>query len=245
MAYTTVADVRLAGVPAEFTDQQITAAIAIWGAAFERVCRQWFEPRPYDATFDGTDSDALHLDVPIITCSALYINDAPEPLDPSYYRVYSDASGMKDDRRNPRIKLRQMDDFTDIFTAPLMAGQLRFRKGRQNQRIVGTFGFVEADGSTPPLIKYALEQLIVTKLMRPGPALPDGVEPPPVLTGSYILEEETDAHRIKYGESFNRYALRRANGAQDLIDNPEVLSILKMYRAPIAMSTPANPSWPR
>lgn len=244
-AYITLADVRAAGVTVgTASDAAVNAAIALWQQVIERYCRQWFDERPADFRVDGTDSDTIHLGIPIITLSALYINDDTSPLDPTLYRIYTRREMPDDDRWNPRIKIRSLNDFADIYTAPIGNVQ-KFRKGRQNQRLVGTFGFTEADGSTPAAIKRALLKLVIQKVTTPlyvDPAGPPPPAPPPPIMSGIVAEEQTDGHMIRYANVFD-VAPRRADNMMDVIQDPEIRGLLKLYRAPIAMAAPANPSF--
>lgn len=242
MPYVTVADFRNLGVPDPPTDAQIQAAITLCESFIDRACRQWFESRQLDFFFDGTDSDAIHLGVPIIDIDFLringntsFLNSASNNLDPEFYRVYSSNDGMMDDRRNPRIKLVG-DQHRDIYTAPLQYGRLLFRKGRQNQRIAGQFGFVEPGGVTPPLIVRAVQKLVIEKLASPV----FGTSPitPPSGGGSgVVVEESTDDHRIKFAVS--QLTPKRA-GLSGFTQDQEVLDIIKLYKNPIGLATPAH-----
>lgn len=240
--YITVQDLRDIGMdPADYTDEELLAAIELWQAFLERATRQWFNPRVLVLEVDGTNCDALHFGVPIIDIEYVRLNDSPTNLDTAYYRVYNGRS-YPDDRRNPRIKLRQRDEFSDIFTAPVREGQLIFRKGRKNQLIKGTFGFVEEDGLTPKLIKRALTKLVVEKVTKPvytAPGSP-GVPVPAILAGT-MIEEWTDGHKRKYSDTF-KTADRRPVGFQGITQDPEIIDIIRLYRAPIGIATPAHPS---
>ncbi len=242
--YITVADVRALGLDSTVaSDSAVLAAIKTWQKFIERACRQWFYPLELEMNLDGTDSDALHFGVPIISIASLRINNATATLDPKYYRVYNNLLSPAD-RQNPRLKL--VDGSTgnwDIYTAPLRDGRLMFRHGRQNQYVKGVFGYIEADGTTPELIKRALAKLVVEKLTKPiyaNPLAPP-VAPPPLFSG-VIVEEWTDGHKIKYGQSGGELKPRQA-GLAGITDDPEVLGILKLYKAPIGLATPSNPSF--
>lgn len=241
MAYITVEDVRSAGFEAG-TDGELTAAIALWQSVLEQVCRQWFEPRELTIRFDGNDSAMLPLGVPIISVEYLKLNNDPVALDSNYYRVYNSRS-YPDDRRNPRIVLNSLDDDVDIYTAPISAHSLKFRKGRQNQEIKGVFGFTEEDDSTPLPIKRALTKLVIEKLatpvyVAPGAEVP---EPPPPILAGIIQEERTDGHAVVYSDRF-RVKERRPHVMMNFTQDPEILGIVKLYRAPIGVATPAHPS---
>lgn len=241
--YITVADIRALGITqVMFPDSAVLAAIKTWQQFIERATRQWFYPLELEMWVDGTDSDAIHFGVPVISISELRLNGDTAPLNPNYYRVYNSLISPAD-RQNPRVKL--IDSFTgnrDIYTAPIKDGKLQFRFGRKNQYIKGVFGYIEPDGSVPWLIKRALTLLVVEKLTKPvfiDPANPPPL-PPPLFSG-VVIEEWTDGHKIKYAQSGGELN-PRAPGLAGITDNPEVLGILKLYRAPIGVATPNNPS---
>lgn len=242
--YITVDDVRALGLTdvTMFPDASVLATIRTWQAFIERACRQWFYPLELEMNLDGTDSDAIHFGVPVISISEVRLNGDTVALDPRYYRVYSSLNNPLD-RQNPRLKLiEQRSSNYDIFTAPLRDGKLRFRYGRQNQYIKGVFGYIEADGGPPELIKRALAKLVVEKLGKPL-FVADGAEPPtapPLLTG-IVTEEWTDGHKIKYATSGGDL-LPRKPGLAGITDDQEILNILKLYKAPIGVATPNNPS---
>lgn len=243
MTYITIADIRALGITIPMaSDATVQAAIDTWQQFIERVCRQWFYPLELVLSLDGTDSDAIHFGVPAISISELRLNGDSVALNPSYYRVYSNNSAYPADRQNPRIKLIDSGQ-RGIYTAPMKDGRLQFRFGRQNQYIKGMFGYVEADGSTPLLIKRALTKLVVEKLSTPvfvDPMNPPVVQPP-LVTG-VILEEWTDGHKIKYAQAGGELN-PRAPGLAGITNDPEVLGILRLYKAPIGVATANNPSF--
>jgi len=242
--YVSVSEIRALGLTdaVMFPDSSILTAIKTWQAFIERACRQWFYPIELEMTLDGTDSDAIHFGVPVISVSEVRLNGDTVALNPTYYKVYSNLT-YPADRQNPRIKLiEQRTANYDIYTAPLRDGKLRFRFGRQNQYIKGVFGYIEADGSPPALIKRAVAKLVVEKLTKPIYVAPgaEAPTPPPVMAG-IVLEEWTDGHKIKYAQSGGELK-PRAPGLAGITDDPEVLGIIRLYKAPIGVATPNNPS---
>lgn len=240
--YCQVQDFRDLGVSVtDINDNDLEELIRTTQSLLDRATRQWFNERDLQFTFDGTDSDALHFGVPIISIEWLKLNTDPNPLSTDLYRVYSGRS-YPDDRRNPRIKLIGPDEHRDIFVAPLTTGRLRFRKGRQNQEIKGKFGFVEDDGSTPKPITRALKKMVIERITSPlfvptGGSTPP---PPPPTTSGVVAEERTDGHSIKY---LTATVSSRKAGATGISSDPEVQDIIKMYRAPIGLATPAHWSY--
>lgn len=237
--YISVQDVRDAGLlEADFPDAVVLAAIEMWQAFLDRACRQWFSSKALILQVDGTDSDALHFGVPIIAIDYVKLNNDTAELNTDYYRVYA-GRNYPDDRRNPRIKLVSADDF-DIYTQPMSSGRMKFRKGRQNQEISGTFGFVEEDGLAPKMIQRALLKLVVEKLTTPIYGDPVGTPAPP-LVGA-VIDEWTDGHKLKTAQAGGAISPRKP-GLVGITDDQEILTIIKLYRAPLGVATPANESY--
>ena len=183
-------------------DQDIHDALVLAQQILERATRQWFEPRgPYTFSVDGTDSDALHFAVPIISIDELKINNSETATPLESYRVYNGRGRPIDDRKNPRIKLRSPFNDPGIFEAPLIGSGHIFRKGRQNQVITGTFGYVDEDDEgklvTPPAIIRALVKLTAEKLGQPIGKKTGTVSLPSTI-GGIVAEEWTDGHKKKY-----------------------------------------------
>ena len=233
--YIEVDDVRALGITnPPITDEQIWDAILTWQEALDRSCRQWFHPRSLTFKFDGDDSDTVHFGVPIISVDYLKINDSSEALGADFYKVYN-RSPMGD-RRNPKVRLVRSTYLTDRIAASYyQKGSTWFIKGYQNQEIKGKFGFVEEDSSTPRLIKRALLKLVAEKLTNPiytaAGATP--LEPSAMTFAGVVISETTDGHIISYGTpSFKD----RRVGLSGLTQDPEILDIIKLFRAPMGIA---------
>jgi hypothetical protein len=240
-----VDDIRAQGLTdPPYNDAKIGSAIALWQSFLERACKQWFYPKELELLVDGNDSGTLFFGVPIINIDEIRINNCTTALDTSLYKVYN-AAFYPHDRQNPRISLvDQFGEQRDIFTAPDRRGRRLFRRGRQNQYIKGTFGCVESDGtSAPPLIKWALTKLVIEKLTSPPYVDPEASDTsvPSILHG-IVVEEWTDGHKIKYAQSGGELA-KRQPGLAGITDDQEILNIIKLFRAPIGLATPADPSF--
>lgn len=162
-----------------------------WQSWFEKKCGQWFTEKEMTLLLDGNNARVLWLPIPIISLTELYINgDFTNIVDPSYYVVYN-RYYPEDDRRNPRIKLtRNLDG---IFTSMSSYG---FATGDQNQKLVGTFGYVEEDGSAPFAVKRAILILIRMAAEKMNDSEIDQMR------GGRSVEEVTDRHRIKYSDLY-------------------------------------------
>lgn len=238
MAYINVKAVRDAGVtPKRASKEDIEAAIATWTAFIDRITGQWFESRALTVQLDGTDTDTLFLPVPVITLTSLHINgDFVNAVAATDFRLYNRA--FPDDRRNPRVKLITNDRFQDVFTPPVLRGRgPAFMFGKQNQQLIGNWGFVETDGTTPLLIQRALLKLAVKQLSSGSLARGGGS-----LTGSSgpagpLILESTDGHTQQWG---NLVRPTLSPGSIGVTGDPEVDEILKMYKRPIKIGVPLS-----
>jgi hypothetical protein len=236
MPYATVTDLRAEGVPTEIADAQIQPAIDRWSQFIDRACRQFFEAKTLTVDLDGNDSHILFLPFPIISVTSLYLNGQfTTALGTSSYTVYNGrTTGGQDDRKNPKIRLVRAS--SSIYEVPRLNphGPV-FLKGNRNQRIVGSFGYTESDGSTPLLIKRAVMKLTV-KSLKNGAGLWDELENPPV-PGGGVMSETTDGHTITY-DAFRINPSRP--GLSGITGDQEVDRILDLYKAPLAMSVPCS-----
>jgi len=236
MAYATVADARAEGVPNSITPEAIQKQLDKWSEFIDAATKQWFEPRAKSLCLDGNDSRVLFLPVPIIQIDALYLNNSPDPSDPTHYSVYNRRDSERDDRRNPMVKLTSPG--MTVYDSPDFRSAARFCVGEQNQRLEGVFGFVEEDGTTPALIKEAVLRLTIKRLQS-GTTLWDqtggGGTP---AGGGLILSETTDGHTITYHAFTTTPSKPGLNG---ITNDPEVDRIIDLYRGPIKIaSTPGR-----
>lgn len=221
-------DIRAEGVPATISNARILESIQTWQAFVERACRQWFYPRQMTLDLDGSGTTLLQLPVPIVSLSALYLNgDFSTPVDPGNYVAYTGrGGGTRDDRRNPRVKLATGE--TSIFegVGPVRRRLFVFSVGEKNQRLVGTFGYIESSGEAPEPIKYVIRKLVVRNVKpmwasggAAGPAGP-------------VVEEETDRHRRKWADATVASKVWATTG------DPELDQILAMYKSPLVVKAP-------
>ena len=226
--YISVQDVRDAGVTtAQASNSQVLMLIKAFQEVIERVTRNFFVPKQMTLEMDGGGHALMQLPWAIISVSDLFINDEFDTaVDPAAYLVYNGrGESGRDDRRNPRIKIKISE--TSIFTG---TGSLRrrttiFEVGEKNQRIVGTFGYTDADGCVPETIQYALTKLVVQNIDK---VTVGGSSP---FSGP-IIEEETDRHRRKYADVLTGSKAWSATG------DPQIDQMLAMFRGPWAMSAP-------
>lgn len=237
--YITVDDLRAEGVVIPETDppspEELRALelIATYQAIVDRITGQFFNPRQFDLDIDGRGASLLQLPYPIVSVSALFVNDDfVNAVDPEGYRVYDGRGGAdRDDRRNPRIKF--VSEEQSIFAGVGAVGRTGavFAIGEKNQRVRGTFGFVEPVGSctcTPQPIRYAMKRLVIRSYNNPmGTA---GTNPP----AGAAIEEETDRHRKRWADPAVGSKMWAVSGTGDV----EVDLILARYKRPIVVRGP-------
>lgn len=225
MPITTLQNVRDEGITSEMaSDGQVNAAIATWEAAFVEACGQWFEPIAATIMFDGDGTSSAFFPVPIITITEIQDLELSQIIDAANYVVYNGRTLLQDDRRNPKVLLKD--------------GRV-FELGKGRYQVTGTWGFTESDDSAPGEVVHAMLRLVIEKLLKPiVPAL--STTPLPALaepTGQKV-EEETDEHRIAWANPNNATFKRDVN---DWLSNDAfVLGVIQKYQTPMAIAAPVT-----
>lgn len=196
-------------IKTEFSDTDLTDAIAEGMDFIDTYTGQWFNKREFAPfTFEGNNSDLILLRVPIIEIEKLMVNDCPDPLSATHFKAFT-SRRLPDDRRNPRIKLDNV-----LFGGLFLCGKF--------SRIIGSFGFLEPDGSTPKEIKTATERLAISKLKADRSGIPDDLSRGP------IKREKTDIHEIEYHKPAEAYINKNI---PVITGDPIVDRALATYRA--------------
>lgn len=211
-SYISMEEARAVVNPA-MTDARLKEIVASAQNYIDGRCRQWFEPRAQEMLVDGGGGKSLHLSIPIISLRQLFVNDNPDPCPVGLYRVYSGRGNSPDDRRNPRVRL-----IGDVWAN-------RFAYGAQNQKLVGTFGFVEPDGSTPERIRYAMMRLVQKNGRSPSGVPTSGSVGP-------LAKKQVDKGAEWY---FAPWASTSKTGQIPIVGDAEIDGILNNYRAPVAV----------
>ena len=215
--YCSVQDIRDEGITSsELTDARAIMLIKHWQQWFDASTRNFFTVKEATVDFDGNGSSYLHLPVPIISCSALYINeDTTNAVTSTYYRVYNQRGPVVDDRHNPKIRLVSSGS-SSLFTVESSV----FLKGLL-QRVVGTWGYVEPDDTTPLPVQRAVRILGAATYQTSADGDVDQ------MSVGRKIEEVTDRHRITYSDLYDRLTAWNPTGLT------EVDYAIKMYRSPM------------
>jgi hypothetical protein len=225
--YCSIQDIRDEGITdTELSDDRAISLIRGWQAWLEKATGNFFVAKDAIVDFDGDGSRLLQLPIPIISVNNLYINDDfDNAVDVNNYKVYNARGPVSDDRRNPRIKLTLTGRTTSVYQFNKGAGG-KFIVGDLNQRVDGTWGYTEADGSTPEPICRAVKILVIATAEFLGDGELDQ------LKFGKVIEEVTDRHRIEYADLYNRLGGWYPTGIAE-VDN-----VISMYRAPTRVTAP-------
>lgn len=219
----------------QVTDARVVRLITRAQQYVERECRQPFRPIRHTIESDGTGGSLWALPMPLLGVDELRINAATSATSTNAYRAYwsghlGEDPGWRpsDNRRNPRITLASSIG-TTIYDG--VVGASRFLPAAKAHSLSAVWGYVEADGTTPLLIQDAMLRIVLATAVRMGlgpGGSGGGVSGP-------IVFEKTDSHEIQYAFSYTA-------GSMDspLATSPEVLDILRRYRAPIGIASPAT-----
>lgn len=191
----------------------------------DKYTGQWFNKREFlganKLTFEGSNSYILHFSVPIIEVVSLTLNEDVAAMLPENYRVYNSRT-IPDDRKNPRIKLLSTD--TSVYQNNLGGFSGKFNKYLR-QCIEGSFGFLEADGSTPEAIKWATARLVMTQLQY---------DPEEAISEKSIKKEKVDIHEVEYFNT-NSSTSGGSSSSSLITGDTELDRIIKMYKSPLAI----------
>jgi len=234
LPYVTVAEVRAEGVTAGMaTDARIEQMVALAQAYFEAQTLMFFNLREaMSIRLDGTGSPVLELPAPaqVVTSVTVDGQTVTEVIDPSNppstgaFVNYNDRE--EDDYWFPRL---------EMYGGPLTRLERAFYYGSSNQPytsnvrstwpwgkknvlVVGDFGFVEEDGSTPMLVKNAIIRLTIPRLT--------------------ILSAVNPMDSMKMSESLGSYSYSLGGNAQNMwgfVNDPVVADIIGNYTRVSAM----------
>lgn len=150
-AYTSIARLRAEGVTtAMASDDRLAELIAEASDEIDRITRWWFEPRELTLALNGNGQRILALPAPPIEIESVTLGEVAA----TDWDAQGWAPVETPKRPHPALVRR---------------GCLAWPTGTGNVTVVGTFGYVEADGDdgrTPRAIRRAAE-LMVIRMARP------------------------------------------------------------------------------
>lgn len=234
--YALVQDLRNEGVTvAQASDARLQYLIGVWSRFIDRATNQWFEPRQRVVLLDGSDTRTLFLDAPIVGITSIKMNESL--VDSTSYKVYnrhlSQGLTAPDDRNNPKVEFAEASRL-DRYATNVWA------RGSQNIEVAGVFGYTDVpagsssatEGVTPDLIKRACMLLVIRDLTPLGSV----EDRQAALATSRLIEERTRDQSYRLGRG-RIDTIGTAGGATPWTDDPEINTILDMYRAPPVVRT--------
>ena len=205
----------------------IETSITVWSSFVDLICRQWFEDRECTFYFSGDGTDTVFLPVPIISITSLYVNsDFVNAVDADAYVAFTSRT-VPDDRRNPKLRLIGSQNLYYPYT---QESNPTYSIGSNNIKVIGHFGFLEDDDSTPPLIELATRKLVIRDLRSQsgGSAAQMGTTSPLGALSSITVDRNSERYSTP---SFTN--MRPGNIA--VTGDPAIDDILAQYRAPILL----------
>ena len=173
MSYCTIEDLRAEGITEEqFTDEQLEKLISNACEYIDGITGQWFEPREKIFRLDGRGGQNLVL--PVFATEIEYVKVDGEILDDDYV-LYN----RMEDRVYPKIFRNK-----------------RWKIGKLNIEVKGTFGYVDEDLTTPADIKRIAMKLALYQF----PALSDKEALEDQNMQGLLISETTDGHSYELSE---------------------------------------------
>ncbi len=200
MSYCVAVDLEDEGLDITDTDR-INDSIALAEDYIDLMTGQWFDLRVKTYTYDGGLKVYF---LPIFCKELTEVKVDSKVIEDTEYTLYNRYN--PDDRNNPKVKFDSKVSRGDLFL-----------------ELVGNFGFVEEDESTPTQIKHICTKLAigyVGKMSESNPDYRDDIE------RGRILKEVTDGHSYDLGKLID---------SAQLTGDPEIDTILQNYMAPLTL----------
>ena len=211
--YVSVSEMRAQGVPETVSTDRLQELEALARDWIERSTGLYFDKRTSETVLlDGPGTPILELPAPALSLTSVKIEGVA--VDATDYVNYNRRNG--EDFLYPRLVFK--GEFSRMERAfwPQPARR-SWPIGDQNVEVVGTFGWVESDDSTPAAIKRAALLLVVGMMDDVGKADAD----------------ENRRRRYLTGERLGNYSYTLSDAAQgDGLGDPEVERLLLPYHRP-------------
>lgn len=186
----------------------------------DQKTKQFFNSRTGTFEIQGNNTPVLFFNVPIIEITKLLINNTDTELieGPDYdFVAFKGRTPPQDDRRNPHLQLNFGKTRNSIYTG-IMTNKVFYKNAYSI--IEGSFGFLEADGSTPSLIKKATMLLTLNAVNNNLNSVVSSNTGP-------LKRRKVDLHEEEFFELKGQTSVNTLSGIS------EVDRIIAMYRSPI------------
>lgn len=212
---------------ARLTKRRATGLINSHMQFIDRATRNFFNKRSGTFHIEGDNGPTLYLPVPIIEITSMKLNSSDIVLtegEDNDFVAFSGRQSPTDDRKNPMIKLNVGRGRSSIFQG--ITNRIFAR--HTLTEIIGSFGYLEPDGSTPEPIKRAMKLLIFKELNVPLSS-----------TGSTGTTQAGPLRRLKvdlHEQEFFASGVAERDKKSHLSGIHEVDVILAQYKSPIIVS---------
>lgn len=219
MSYATLSEARDEGITSEQADNtRLQRLLDDASAYIDRVTGWWFDARVKTLVFDGEGTESLWLPAPIVSLTSVSIDgDALDLATVLSYGTTSSGTHLRAARLARRLTSARLDE---VRARPV------WPEGRQNITVVGTFGYVLANGtSPPPEIRDACIRLAVRNLGLLGDASAQAE-----VRRAEVFRESTDGHSYELAGTLPGAAGAWRRGG--ILGDPAIDVVLAGFRRP-------------
>ncbi len=192
--YATYEECQAEGLPSSVNEVRTKILLDRANELIESITGNYFRAVTGTFTFDGNNSYILPMPLPIISVTSLKINNDTTALDTGLYRTWSGRQKPQDDRKNPKIELRNTSVSATLYSTGTTVS--KFYKG-MDQVVVGSFGYLESDDTVPRVVNEVTIGLvlIIAETLYPKYYGRMGTINGPV------VRERTDDHELEWRSS--------------------------------------------
>lgn len=218
MSYATLSYARDEGITTEqANDGRLQRLLDEASAFIDRATGWWFEARTKTLAFDGDDGECLWMPAPVIALTSVAIDGIA--LDLAAVLTYG-AVASGEHLRAARLALASAS-YVDA-----QLGSPTWPAGRRNITVVGSFGYVLPDGTTPP---PEIRDLCLRLALRNLPRLADAAGQSE-RRRSEVFRESTDGHSYELaGVLSGAVGAWRRGG---ITGDPDIDLVLAQFRRP-------------
>ncbi len=224
MSYATLAQARLAGITTAVygndlaSDERLQALLNDASEYIDRYTGWWFEPRTKTLTFDGDGCECLWLPAPIVSLTSVSISGTT--LDLASVLQYGTAASGQELRA---ARLARVGSSIGLYPVSVST---TWPRGRRNITVVGSFGYVKEDGTSPPTEIRDVCIRLALRSLRPI-ADPIGAAE---RRATSVYRETTDNHSYELAGGMPGAAGSWRQGG--LQGDPEIDTALARHRRP-------------
>lgn len=194
----------------------------------EAACGQAFRPEIETYLMEGREADRIFMEQAIIGIREVATNPGGVAISSGSLTVnFARVDRMRpsqlrpDPRKQPAIAFQR----SDVIFQPSFGRAGYFPTGRNNLKVTGCFGFLEANGNVPALIVEAATDIVFRNAVRKrAGAIPVPAGP--------MTSKTVDRHSVSFANTGS------AASTSALATSRKVEEIIRLYRSPIGLGSP-------